>query len=217
MNRRAAPNPVRGLPGRAVIDLQATMRRETGTQIAFALETISKLRNDIEALKKKIAFLQKVDMSALGEESEDGHVTFVVKNGNVIKAHPFILASKSPVFKKMLGADMIERNSSKIQVEDISAPVLRSLINYLYTAEINFTDEVTAAELFKVAHKYDIPELQFVCEGEIFNSVSEDNLSEMLRISHLYDMKRVRAKCVRVLKDNFDRIQEKVLNDLLSH
>lgn len=110
---------------------------------------------------------------------------------------------------------MIEKNSGQIHVEDMSAPVLRGLIKYFYTAEVNFTEEASAADLFKVAHKYAIPELQVECEAELFNSVSEDNLSEMLRISHLYGMNRVKAKCVRILKENFDRIHDKVLNDLL--
>lgn len=112
---------------------------------------------------------------------------------------------------------MREKVSGEIRVDDISGPVLRSLIEFLYTAELRLTDEATAAEIFKAAHKYDVPELQAECEAELFRAVSEENLSEMMRIAHLYGMKRIMAKCVQILRDNFDRVHEKFLNDLLSY
>lgn len=96
MNRRGGV-PERGIPGRAVIDWQtrqATIKINEGSPqkvMAMANETIGRLTSDVQVLKKKVAFLQKVDLSGLSDD--DGDVTFIVKNHKVIKAHRFVLVS----------------------------------------------------------------------------------------------------------------------------
>jgi speckle-type POZ protein len=53
-----------------------------------------------------------------------GDVTFEV-DGETFQAHKLVLAARSPVFKAQLFGPMRDRNSGKIQVKDMEAPVFR--------------------------------------------------------------------------------------------
>merc|ERR1719347_952849 len=75
-------------------------------------------------------------------------------------AHKFILASFSPVFKKMLYGNLKE-TKDVIQVRQTTAEAFALLIDYFYQVDIN-CEELTIFELFdlvNLAERYDVPEL----------------------------------------------------------
>ena len=76
--------------------------------------------------------------------------------GKEFRAHKLILASQSPVFKKMFEIDMKERRSGVIEVPDITPAVMSDLLAYLYTGTAPHVDTL-ARELLNVANKYELP------------------------------------------------------------
>ncbi|KAG6556129.1 hypothetical protein Mapa_002070 [Marchantia paleacea] len=161
-------------------------------------------KKPLHDLENKVRFLQAYEPGPLSELFR-GDVSFVGCDLEPVFAHRFIMAGKSVVFRKMFDIDMKEKESGTVQVDDAVAPVLRSMVNYCYTADILFTEEAPAEEVLKLAHKYDINELKAVCESE---------LSRGLRLAHIYDAKKLDAVAARFFKENFDDVYTRVVERL---
>ncbi|CAM6108109.1 unnamed protein product [Calypogeia fissa] len=167
-------------------------------------ERVIMLGSEVRNLKRKLAFLQKLERDYPTKD-----VTFFVDQKPVVKAHRFILTSRSLVFKKMFDTDMAERRTGEIHVNDLSATTLQALVKFMYTAEVQFTQACTA-ELFMVAQKYDIPELQEECEVELCNGVFQGNVLELLDFAEFYDMKLLKDACEQFFKSKVQLFKSKV-------
>lgn len=100
-----------------------------------------------------------------------------------------------------------------IEVNDISYEVMRAVINCFYTADMNFTEEVPPGEVLKVAHKYQIDYLRDLCEQELCQRLNSGNVAEMLKLARKLGAKKLHAQATQLFKDNFDDVQETVLNN----
>ncbi|XP_069055369.1 kelch-like protein 3 isoform X3 [Pleurodeles waltl] len=58
-----------------------------------------------------------------------------------IDAHRVVLAACSPYFCAMFTGDMSESKAKKVEIKDVDGHTLRKLIDYIYTAEIEVTEE----------------------------------------------------------------------------
>ncbi|XP_053232852.1 kelch-like protein 3 isoform X1 [Podarcis raffonei] len=58
-----------------------------------------------------------------------------------IEAHRIVLAACSPYFCAMFTGDMTESKAKKIEIKDVDGLTLSKLIDYIYTAEIEVTEE----------------------------------------------------------------------------
>ncbi|CAM6114095.1 unnamed protein product [Calypogeia fissa] len=147
---------------------------------------------------RALAFLRKLDRECCKLTFPED-ITFLVEGNEQIHAHRFILASKSPVFRKMFESQMKETRTGEIQILDASAPVIRGMVDFCYTAEINFGEQVYPDEVLKVAHKYDLPELKCEAECELLKRLTEANLVEALELSCTYQAEIVKQRCIDYL------------------
>lgn len=58
-----------------------------------------------------------------------------------VEAHRVVLAACSPYFCAMFTGDMSESKAKKIEIKDVDGQTLSKLIDYIYTAEIEVTEE----------------------------------------------------------------------------
>uniref|UniRef100_A0A6I8N854 Kelch-like protein 3 n=1 Tax=Ornithorhynchus anatinus TaxID=9258 RepID=A0A6I8N854_ORNAN len=58
-----------------------------------------------------------------------------------IEAHRVVLAACSPYFCAMFTGDMTESKARKVEIKDVDGHTLSKLIDYIYTAEIEVTEE----------------------------------------------------------------------------
>ena len=86
-------------------------------------------------------------------------VTINTANGSV-RAHRVVLAARSPVFESMFLHDLKEKESSIINIEDISMEACMALLSYIYGGikHEDFWNHRIA--LLRVADKYDIGDLK---------------------------------------------------------
>lgn len=64
-----------------------------------------------------------------------------------VEAHRVVLAACSPYFCAMFTGDMSESKAKKIEIKDVDGQTLSKLIDYIYTAEIEVTEENVQAAL----------------------------------------------------------------------
>ena len=127
--------------------------------------------------------------------------------GKEFRAHKLILASQSPVFKKMFEIDMKERRSGVIEVPDITPAVMSDLLAYLYTGTAPHVDTL-ARELLNVADKYELPRLLSICETTLVSKITTDSVLEILILAVLHETKTLKNACLFFIKCNFAIICE---------
>ncbi|CAM6091572.1 unnamed protein product [Calypogeia fissa] len=186
--------------------LRLALRDKFSKQIMAYEDTQRKLTDRLLFMK-----LQDPDPS---NEVFKGDVSLVVHGVDFIHAHRFVLAGKSPVFYRMFDVSMLEKQTGLIPIDDATLPVMRAVINYCYTAEISFTEEVPPEEVLQVAHKYEITHLRDVCGDELCQRIDETNLADMLRLSKKFEAKTLQEAAAKYFKEHFDTVFSTVLDNL---
>ena len=98
--------------------------------------------------------------------------------GYTFHAHKFILAGGSPVFRSMFEHDLREKQSSIVEIVDMSPESFNALLKYLYGVleEEEFWRHRCA--LLSAADKYDISDLRVYCEESFDEDRSTDYVLE---------------------------------------
>ncbi|KAG6547932.1 hypothetical protein Mapa_010752 [Marchantia paleacea] len=181
-------------------------------------------------LKAKLKFLQSFEPGPMSD-SFRGDLKLMGSDNIPVYAHRFIMpvwrttihleglglrsaarhlllpmSGKSPVFKKMFETEMEEKETGVVKIVDFTAPVLRAMVNFCYTAEIAFSITAPAEEVLKVAHKYDIPELKIVSEDELSRGFTTNNICLRLWLASMYGSKKLETEASKYVKDNFETI-----------
>ena len=83
----------------------------------------------------------------------------------VLPCHRNFLAARSPVFKAMLQADMKEKQSKKIVIEDFNPRTVAHMLKFMYTGYISVDDmEDLTIDLLRAADFYELDGLKEMCE-----------------------------------------------------
>lgn len=116
-------------------------------------------------------------------------VTFKI-NQKELKAHKFILASNSKVFRIMFSGDYKEKSKDVI-INDFEYDVMVALFDYIYLREMKSEDVSFVLSLAAAANKYDIDRLYKICI-----SFALENL-----FAELFDENVVKQKGFQLLRD----------------
>ncbi len=129
----------------------------------------------------------------------------IICQGQEFKAHKVVLASQSPVLRKMFEVDMKEKETNIVEMTDIGPEVVSALLAYIYTGEAPNV-ETLAKDLLMVAHKYEIPRLLTVCQEQLINKLELSNALEIYSSAKLYGADKLQKVCMRFICSNFDAL-----------
>jgi len=129
-----------------------------------------------------------------------------------IKAHKYILAASSPVFKAMFFGPMKE-NKDVVEVKETSYEAFKKLIEYIYQVDIECKD-ISIVELYDIvnlAERYDMPKLKEELKIQMKNiSISMDNVIEVATSANEYSQFEEVSDAVMMSCVNF---LQKTIND----
>ena len=102
------------------------------------------------------------------------------------KAHKNILISRSPAF-----ADMLEINGKispikNLKIEDCEPAVFEALLRFLYTDQMEETEEM-AMKLMPIAKRYQVKLLLQKCEDVLLKNISTENCADILMMANTHD------------------------------
>lgn len=135
---------------------------------------------------------------------------------SIIKCHKIMLQFKSPVFRSMFNANMLENNTSKLTIDDIDEKTFFTFLRHLYAPEQKARVEDLSMELLNTANKYMVNSIL-----EVFN----DNSESFVKIDNAIECAIVAsqngsswsAKLVDFIADNYKLIQTRLNFGLLKH
>lgn len=139
-------------------------------------------------------------LSRMLDESIHADVTINTADGSV-QAHKAILSATSPVFHSMFLHDLREKESSMIDIEDMSTESCKALLSYLYGTlkQEDFWKHRLA--LLGAANKYDIVDLKNACEESLLEDINSGNVLERLQEAWLYQLNNLKKGCLMYLFD----------------
>jgi hypothetical protein len=117
-----------------------------------------------------------------------------------IPVHKLILCYRSPVLKAMLQSGMSESTSGELRITDCDAAVVQKFVNFLYAGSC--APGLHAEPLFVLAHRYEMPDLQRLCEHHLERSLSTDNVLHVLSLADLYQLPELRKAAVSYIGRN---------------
>jgi hypothetical protein len=171
-----------------------------------SIPVLDPLLNKLPAVKASAASLEAWE--ALKEQQfvdlGPSTVTMVFGDGNDIEeelCHSFPLAARSPVLRKALTADMLERSTGRIEIPDMSAATGREMIFYCYTGHVRQNTAVTQ-ELLVAANKYEMRELEEYCVQALASTVNNANWTELLLLSDLCMSSNLKKRVLEYVRQN---------------
>ena len=117
------------------------------------------------------------------------------------KAHKAILASQSPVFKKMLESDMKEQRTNVIEISDVDQAVISDMLAYFYTGSAPHMDTLVK-ELLNVANKYELSQLFTMCEDKLKADTTVANVIGLLILADMHSASYLKKACLNYIRHN---------------
>ncbi|KAF3339040.1 BTB/POZ and MATH domain-containing protein 2 [Carex littledalei] len=145
-------------------------------------------------------------------------ITFVVK-GEEFKAHRWMLAARSAVFKAELFGGMKEKWTNTVIVEDIEAPVFKSMLYFIYYDSLPDFEETSddddekqdqrlmAQHLVVAADRYQLERLRLICEDLLCKNLGATNVEITLILAEQHNCSQLKTECLKFLStQNFKAV-----------
>ncbi|KAF8771271.1 Speckle-type POZ protein B like protein [Argiope bruennichi] len=101
-------------------------------------------------------------------------------------AHKVILSASSSVFEAKLLNEDEEKESDYIEIEDLEDDVVKQMLGYIYTSNVEDLTWESASKLYEAGNKYAIVDLKSLCSSYVKDNLSPCNASEALLLAHNY-------------------------------
>lgn len=137
-------------------------------------------------------------MSRMLYESIHTDVTINTADGT-LRAHKAILSASSPVFQSMFLHDLREKESSTIEIDDMSLESCMALLTYVYGTIKPEDFWKHRLALLAAANKYDMTDLKDACEESLLEDINSGNVLERLQEAWLYQLDTLKKGCLKYL------------------
>ncbi|KAK1562613.1 hypothetical protein Q3G72_014803 [Acer saccharum] len=154
------------------------------------------------------------------EGGNDTDVNFEVDEEK-FAAHKLVLATRSPVFRAQLFGPLKDQNTQCIKVEDMEAPVFKTLLHFIYWDALPDMEEfmglsskgastLMAQHLLAAADRYALERLKLLCEAKLCEDVAINTVATTLALAeqhHCFQLKNVCLKFV-ALPENLKAVMQ---------
>ncbi|GBO42618.1 Protein maternal effect lethal 26 [Araneus ventricosus] len=131
----------------------------------------------------------------------------LVVGDKTIRAHKFVLRTRSPVFKQMFEHNLSETTEGTIQIDDVDYTVLQALISYLYSASVLKLPYDDLCDLYEAADKYQVSSLQKECAEILKRFLSIDTACRTLVLADMHNDSFLRQEAVDYIWRNFAKVK----------
>ncbi|XP_029444194.1 kelch-like protein 40 [Rhinatrema bivittatum] len=119
--------------------------------------------------------------------------------------HRLVLAACSPYFRTMFLSELEEHKKKEISLEDVDPEVMGKILHYLYTSEIDITDQ-NVQDIFSVANLFQIPSIFTVCVSFLQKRLCLSNCLAIFRLGLMLDCARLAVSARDFVCDRFSLV-----------
>ncbi|XP_066324319.1 BTB/POZ and MATH domain-containing protein 1-like [Miscanthus floridulus] len=131
-------------------------------------------------------------LRVLLDSGQCADVTLAVERSCPFDAHRLVLAMRSPVFRAKFSWDSRDSSLEWFRVHDVSAPVFRAMLHFIYTDELPPADEEDgskeaaaasmsmAQDLLVATDLYGQDRLRLMCERMLWERVRTDGIGSAI-------------------------------------
>ncbi|XBI85298.1 hypothetical protein VPH35_093457 [Triticum aestivum] len=140
-------------------------------------------------------------VAKLLEEKKGFDVSFIVA-GEIIEAHRFVLAMRSPVFKAELYGSMREaRPGQCITIKDMQPVVFKALLHFIYTDSLPSGEETGMVRpLVVAADRYAMDRLKLVCQSILCEDLNKDTVATTLALANQHNCQQLKEACLQFIE-----------------
>lgn len=165
---------------------------------------------DPKALKEELRLFQSTLLQDGLKEllNENKFVDCTLKIGDrSFPCHRLIMAACSPYFRELFfSEDGKEKDVGKeVVVDDVDPNIMDMIIQYLYSAEIDLTDD-NVQEIFAVANRFQIPSVFTVCVNYLQKKLSLANCLAVFRLGLVLAVPRLAVAARDYIADRFETV-----------
>jgi len=165
------------------------------------------LKNNIIKLNqiKSDTCLQEEAMNNyLNNTLEHTDVTLVSSNNQEVPCHRFILAARSPIFKRLFASKNVTDEPIR-ESTDSSTEALKAMVKYLYTDTLE--DGNINEDLMNLADKYELSQMKELCLPFFVKKVRGDNCLKAYIYGHLHNYEPLKAAAFTAMDENWSRYE----------
>lgn len=162
---------------------------------------------DPNAVKEELRLFQSTLLQDGLKEllNENKFVDCTLKVGDhSVPCHRLIVAACSPYFREIFFTEdgkEIE-NTKEVVLEDVKPSILELIIKYLYSAEIDITDD-NVQDIIAVANRFQIPSIFTVCVNYLQKKLSLGNCLAIFRMGLVLNCPRLAVAARNYIADRF--------------
>jgi len=135
-------------------------------------------------------------------------ITLVAKDGKEFKAHRNVLSAATPFFAKLLQSDMKEKKEGVARFEEISAPILEDVLEFVYRGSVEINDEQNAKDLI-IAADYLLLECLKAFSGRFLEQrLTNSNCISTFYFAEKYKCAELVSNSREFVHDNFASVAE---------
>ena len=145
---------------------------------------------------ESISVTKDADMKQLSQDNlkEDLGLAFSKKKytdvkiycgDEVFECHRFMLTARSPVFRAMFEAEMMEKKTQRVDIQDLPPEIFSEMLSFIYTGKSPNVDNLAEA-LIEAADKYQVEMLKTICAEKLCNNIEVNNCIKYLLMGDMY-------------------------------
>ncbi|XAR66243.1 hypothetical protein NMG60_11012402 [Bertholletia excelsa] len=158
------------------------------------------------------------DLKCLLESEVGCDVVFEVNN-ETFKAHKFILAARSPVFKAQFYGLIGNPNEDKIVLQDIEPPIFKAMLLFIYSDRLPDVHEITSStslctsnnmvqHLLAAADRFGLDRLKQLCEAKLCDEISDDTVATTLSLAEQHHCPQLKTICLKFAAVNLGVVMQ---------
>ncbi|CAK6965542.1 kelch-like protein 41b [Scomber scombrus] len=163
---------------------------------------------DPNAIKEELRLFQSTLLQDGLKEllNENKFVDCTLKVGDrSFPCHRLIMAACSPYFREIFFTEDGKEveNTKEVVLEDVNPSILDMIIQYLYSAEIDLTDD-NVQDIIAVANRFQIPSVFTVCVNYLQKKLTLSNCLAIFRLGLMISCPRLAVAARNYVADRFE-------------
>jgi hypothetical protein len=167
-----------------------------------AVDQMTTSNSDNQFVDPERAALLLKGLGMLYEQKTFSDVSLVAE-GRRFPCHRALLAISSPYFMTMFSTDLCEKNQSEITIQEMEAPTLELILDYIYTGQVTMSED-RVQHLLSAANLFQLLALRNGCADYMMKHLNVSNCIGVYFFAHAHNCDQLASKAKELINSQFE-------------